>query len=243
MPGPNPRLVSLHVWGDFACFTRPEHKVERMSYPVPTPSAARGIFEAVFYEPEMYYIIHSIGIVKRSRWFSLARNEVKYAISSEKVEAAMRSGGLMAPMYCGASSEAISQRNMIGLADVDYVITAEIRLTARAKPPRANLAKYYDMLIDRAQKGKVFHRPFFGCREFPVSFEYLDDPASVPLCASEWASEDLGLMLYDVFDPFDRATGLSQKPDPIFFRARVQDARINTDPYHADLFRPDGVSS
>ena len=81
-----PNLITLRVWGDFACFTRPEMKVERVSYPVMTPSAARGILEAVFWEPQMFYLIDSIRIVKRGRWVSFRRNEVTKVISSTAQE-------------------------------------------------------------------------------------------------------------------------------------------------------------
>jgi CRISPR-associated protein Cas5d len=206
-------LVTLRVWGDFACFTRPEMKVERVSYPVMTPSAARGILEAVFWEPQMYYLIDSIRIVKRGRWLSIRRNEVTKVISLDSAMTWMRSPEKTTPIRAGGGAEDGTQRNMLALQDVEYLITAELRLTALARPPRDNLVKYLDEFERRARNGKCYHRPGLGMREFAADFEWEPDPdAALARRAAELQTparidEDLGLMLYDVFDPGARATG------------------------------------
>src|SRR5262249_26780899 len=112
-----------------------------------------------------------------------------------------------------------AQRSMLALADVEYVITAEVRLTPKAVPPGDNLGKYLDLIRHRAAKGKCFHRPYLGCRELAADFDLVDDPASV--AADETFSDNLGLMLYDVFDPATRTRQRFDPPRPVFFKATV----------------------
>ena len=186
--------ISIRVWGDYACFTRPEMKVERVSYPLPTPSAARGILEAIYWEPQMYYLIDNIGVIKKGRWLSFRRNEVKTVINLGDVR--RRAGGNADAGYirAGGGGDDTAQRNMLALADVEYVITAQVRLTPRHDPRIDNLPKYRDQIRERATKGKCFCRPAFGCREFAADFEWVEDVKSVPL--ANWPEEDLGIMLY-----------------------------------------------
>jgi CRISPR-associated protein Cas5d len=239
MTAPNPpRLISLRVWGDFACVTRPELKAERVSYTVLTPSAARGILEAVYFEPQMSYLIHEIGVVKRGRWFSFRRNEVSKVVSFRDAARAMDGAGRLATIQAGGGAPDATQRGMLALAGVEYLITAEIRLSRRAEPPRDNLDKYHDLFVHRATRGKCFHRPYLGCREFDAHFAYVPDPSTVQLGVEEWAKqEDLGLMLYDVFDPRDRDSGDSARPSPVFFEAKLWDARLECHPDRVRLVR------
>jgi CRISPR-associated protein Cas5d len=209
-----PNTITLRVWGDFACFTRPEMKVERVSYPVMTPSAARGILEAIFWEPQMYYLIDSIRVVKRGRWISIRRNEVTRVISLDSAKTWMHSPDKTSPIQAGGGAEDGTQRNMLALQDVEYLITAEVRLTPLAQQPRDNLGKYLREIEGRARAGKCFHRPGLGMREFAADFEWEPDPdAALARRAAELnqpvfrGEEPLGLMLYDVFDPQARATG------------------------------------
>jgi len=201
-------LITLRVWGDFACFTRPEMKVERVSYPVMTPSAARGILEAVFWEPQMYYLIDSIRVVKRGQWISIRRNEVTRVISLDNAKTWMHSPEKFSPIQAGGT-----QRNMLALQDVEYLITAEVRLTPLAQPPRDNLGKYLREIEGRARSGKCFHRPGLGMREFAADFDWESDPEAAlarraaELSQSTAINEPLGLMLYDLFDHRARAAG------------------------------------
>ena len=203
--------ITLRVWGDFACFTRPEMKVERVSYPVITPSAARGVLEAVFWEPEMYYLVDSIHIIKRGSWFSTRRNEVTAVISIDSAKQWMKNPEKVVPIQAGGGAADGTQRNMLALRDVEYLITAEVALTELAAPSRCNIGKYLDQIKRRASAGKCFHRPCLGVREFDANFDYEANPdtafvrrreelaaTDTPLVHVKY--EPLGLMLYDVFD-------------------------------------------
>jgi CRISPR-associated protein Cas5d len=142
-----PCLVSVRVWGDFACITRPELKAERVSYALLSPSAARGMLEAIYYEPQMYYLVHEIGVIKRGRWFSFRRNEVKKVVLFRDAAWAMAESGEIGPIRAGGGAADATQRGMLALADVEYLITAEIRLSRRVEPPRDSLEKYKGLFI------------------------------------------------------------------------------------------------
>jgi len=212
-----PNLITLRVWGDFACFTRPEMKVERVSYAIMTPSAARGILEAVFWEPQMFYLIDSIRVVKKGRWFSFRRNEVIKVISLDSAKTWMREPDKVTPIQAGGGAADGTQRNMLALHDVEYLITAEVRTTPLADRPEDKLEKYLAEIERRARQGKCFHRPALGVREFSADFDWEPDPdaALQRRYAEETArgnplgpfDEDLGLMLYDVFDHNERQAG------------------------------------
>lgn len=204
-------LVTVRVWGDYACFTRPEMKVERVSYPVMTPSAARGILEAIFWEPQIYYWIEAIRVIKRGRWFSFRRNEVEQVIILDNAKTWMREPEKVRPIMAGGGVG--TQRNMLALEEVEYTITAEVRLTEIGKRNNG-LVKYLEEFKRRTRGGKCFHRPAFGVREFAADFEWEEDAqAALERRAAElkedWRGyqEDLGLMLYDVFDSNERADG------------------------------------
>lgn len=217
--GNNNNLVTIRVWGDFACFTRPEMKVERVSYPLPTPSAARGILEAIYWEPQMYYVIDSIRVVKKGYWFSFRRNEISAVISIANAQSWMKGTKDISYIEAGGGAKDAAQRNMLALADVEYLITAEVRPSGLHDASRCNIAKYLREIKERVQKGKCFHRPAFGCREFAVDFDYVDDAEAVHRQRIQevhgdsanpshlWPDEDLGLILYDVFDHDERARG------------------------------------
>lgn len=206
-------LITLRVWGDFACFTRPEMKVERVSYPVMTPSSARGILEAVFWEPQMFYLIDSIRVVKRGRWVSFRRNEVTKVISLDSAKSWMKAPEKTVPIQAGGGAEDGTQRNMLALHDVEYLITAEVRVTPLANRPEDKVEKYMREIERRARIGKCFHRPGLGMREFAADFDWESDAGAAlerrcsELGISVALNEDLGLMLYDVFDHRERAEG------------------------------------
>jgi CRISPR-associated protein Cas5d len=214
----------LRVWGDIACFTRPEMKVERVSYPVLTPSAARGILEAILYKPQFRWQVLKIAVKKPIRFLAFRRNEVKSRLSARN------------PLPLIIEDDR-TQRNTLALRDVEYIIEADIQLTSLANQPRRKppcedepgggdtLIKYLAMFQRRVGKGQCFAQPCFGCREFPAHFELADESAmAVP--AGINPDSDLGLMLYDVFD-LDKMhePGKVKKPEPhiTFFRARLKD--------------------
>jgi len=216
-----PNLITIRVWGEYACFTRPEMKVERVSYPICTPSAARGILEAIYWEPQMYYVIDTIAVLKKGRWFGFRRNEVTSVISLNEAQSWMRGRTPVKYIAAGGGAPDAAQRNMLALADVEYLITAEVRPTKLHDASKFNIKKYLGEIERRASKGKCCHRPVLGCREFSADFEWVQDTqATLERRAAEvladkenkdwkiiWPEEDLGLMLYDVFDVDQREEG------------------------------------
>lgn len=201
----NKNLVNVRVWSDFACFTRPEMKVERVSYPIITPSAARGILEAIFWKPQMFYLIDSIRVVKKGSWTNFRRNEVTKRVSFTQAKSAMVGNGEISTIQAGGGAADATQRNMLALENVEYIITAEIRVSDIGRRGDNNLKKYLEEAERRIGAGKCFHRPSFGVREFTADFELvenIDDFAP----ENRW-NDDLGLMLYDVFSHEERAVG------------------------------------
>lgn len=232
--------ITVQVWGDYACFTRPEMKVERVSYPICTPSAARGVLEAIFWEPEIYYVIDSISVIKKGRWFSFRRNEVSAVISIKEAQKWMNGSKEVKYIEAGGGGEDAAQRNMLALAGVEYLITADILPTKkRSKHP---LGVYVEEVQRRARKGKCYHRPGLGCREFAADFDWVEKPSEFKL--ANWQEDDLGIMLYDVFDPAKRSVADEEnphvKPMPAFFHAKIKDAVMDCHPDRISLLRPQG---
>jgi len=209
----NEELINIRVWGEWACFTRPEMKVERVSYPVITPSAARGVLEAIFWEPQMYYIIDSIRVVRKGLWSSIRRNEVTSRISIANAKKWMSGTVEVSPIKAGGGAEDGTQRNMLALKDVEYIISAHVNLSELGKKADEKLLKYCNEIKRRASSGKCFHRPSFGMREFAVDFDWEDNAKDALQrrlqeigYTNNW-QEDLGLMLYDMFDWQERGAG------------------------------------
>ncbi len=209
--------ITLRVWGDYACFTRPEMKVERVSYPVMTPSAARGVLEAVFWEPEIYYLIDAIHVIRRGRWFSFRRNEVISVISLDSAKTWMKSPEKVSPILAGGGAPDGTQRNMLALHEVEYLITAEVKLSGLGS--RHGLKTYVEEIRRRARNGKCYHRPYLGVREFACDFDWEENAEDAferrkQELGVEWRGYDdsIGLMLYDVFAPELRAQGFRWLP-------------------------------
>jgi CRISPR-associated protein Cas5d len=204
--------VRLRVWGERACFTRPELKVERVSYDVPTPSAARGILEAIHWKPAIRWVIDRIHVLKPIRFQSFRRNEVGAKISARNIEQAMRTGstdglGLIV-------DDNRQQRAATILVDVDYVIEAHFELTEKVRDGDTP-AKHISMFNRRAEGGQCFHRPCLGTREFAAAFELIAEGAPLPRSElpGHQRERDLGWMLHDI----DFANGARSR----FFRARI----------------------
>ena len=214
-------MIQLEVWGAYALFSRPELKVERVSYDVPTPSAARGIVESVYYHPGLRWYIDRIHVLNPIRFVSIRRNEVTDKISGRNVRQAAQGGGQ--PLYL-VTSQKIVQRSSLLLQDVHYVIEAHFEMTDKAAPSD-NPGKFQDIVIRRMERGQCFHTPYFGCREFPVSFRRWPG-GPIP---SIDETRDLGLMLYD-FDYSDPAA-----ITPTYFRARLEHGVLNTQ--NCEVFR------
>jgi len=204
--------VKLHVWGDRACFTRPEMKVERVSYDVMTPSAARGILEAIHWKPAIAWAVDRIHVLKPIRFQSFRRNEVGAKASAANAARAMRAGSTAGLGLVVEDNR--QQRATTLLVDVAYVIEAHFDLTAKAGTEDTP-AKHIAMFNRRAAAGQCFHRPCLGTREFAAEFTLIAEDA--PLPASELPpgqqDRDLGWMLLDI----DHAAGGVSR----FFRARL----------------------
>lgn len=217
--------IKLEVWGDYALFTRPEMKVERVSYDVITPSAARGIVEAIYFHPGLRWQIDRIRVCSPIRFGNLRRNEVKSVISARNVRTVMEQG-------CGqlyiSTAEDIQQRASMLLRKVHYVIEAHFDMTDKAAPSD-NPGKFQDIVTRRMAKGQFYYQPYFGCREFPVNFKPC---VQAPSCPDELKGErDLGWMLYDMdySDP--------QNITPRFFRAVLRDGVLTVPPFDSEEVR------
>lgn len=207
--------VKVRVWGDLALFSRPEMKVERCSYDMMTPSAARGILEAIYWHPGLSWVIDRIHVRKPIQFTSIRRNEVKSKISANNVLTVMNGGDK--PLYI-SSKEDIVQRAAILLRDVDYVIEAHFEMTAQANSSD-NPGKFKDIVMRRLRRGECYHMPYFGCREFPAHFELFEDDEVDTAYQDE--KRDLGYMLYD-FDYTD-----PEDIQPMFFRAVLSDGVLD----------------
>jgi len=200
----------LEVSGDFACFTRPEMKVERVSYDVITPSAARAVFEAILWKPAMRWHVRKIEVLKPIRWINLRRNEVASVVSTRNAETAMKTGTGNLGLYI---EEDRQQRAGLFLRDVAYRLHADLEVLPNADQ-EATPRKYQEMFERRAIKGQCVNQPYLGCREFAAAFRPVDARAAKPSPIPE--NRDLGFMLHDL-DFSNRSD-----PSPRFFRARME---------------------
>ncbi len=197
----------LEVSGSFACFTRPEMKVERVSYDVMTPSAARAVFESVLWKPTIKWQVHRIEILKPIRWINLRRNEISAVVSTRNVQQAMTAGSGMLGVYIEDERQ---QRAGYFLRDVAYRIHANLSLAIGCNEP---IMKYTEMFARRASKGQCVNQPYLGCREFAAEFRLVTAETSPASPISE--TRELGWMLHDLdfTDPSD--------PQPRFFKAKI----------------------
>lgn len=232
--------ISLHVWGDYACFTRPELKSERMSYEVMTPSAARGILSAIYWKPEFRWIVDRIHVLKPIRYMQVRRNEL--GLKSICPASAVMSGAR--PAFVGQFIEDIrQQRASTILRDVSYVIEAHVEIVEET-PGVNNVAKHLEVFKRRASQGQCFHAPCLGNREFPAMFELVGQ--DVPFPESELPEEQknrsFGLMLHDMVYRDDKKgriicahTGKKQTAEPRFFLAELVDGVLHVPSIHSTL--------
>ena len=212
----------LEVSGDFACFTRPEMKVERVSYDVITPSAARAVFEAIFWKPAVRWRVRRIEVMKPIHWINLRRNEVGAVVSVRNVQTAMNGGDSLLSLNIEDERQ---QRAGLFLRDVAYRIHADLDI----RPDRLDTsppAKYMTMFERRAEAGQCVNQPYLGCREFAARVRYVADPALEPPPIAE--TRDLGWMLHDL----DFAK--PDDPQPRFFRARLTNGVIEVPAWDAE---------
>lgn len=208
----------LEVSGPFACFTRPEMKVERVSYEVMTPSSARSIFEAILWKPAIRWRVHRIEVLKPLRWINLRRNELSAVVSIRNVQQAISAGSGTLGLYIEDERQ---QRAGYFLRDVAYRIHADLTLTPGR--PSEPLAKYTDMFTRRALKGQCVNQPYLGCREFAAAFKLITPGTPVVQPITE--SRPLGWMLHDLdfSDPND--------PQPRFFNAALVKGVVAVPPF------------
>jgi CRISPR-associated protein Cas5d len=216
--------IRVLVSGEHACFTRPEMKVERLSYDVMTPSAARGILEAIHWKPAIRWIVEEIHVLEPIRFQSIRRNEVGAKVPVAAVRKAEKTGDLTGLHLIVEDNR--QQRAATVLSKVAYVIVARFELTAKAGADD-NPGKHLDIFNRRARKGQCFHQPCLGSREFPARFELIEPDASLPKAIDE--TRDLGFMLYDIDHAGDHSS--------LFFRAQLDDGVMNVPPPNSSEIR------
>ena len=205
--------IKLRVWGDYACFTRPEMKVERVSYDVMTPSAARGILEAIHWKPAIRWVIDKIHVLRPIRFDNVRRNEVSSKIPKPNPLKVMHDKKRLCFLVDDGDNR--QQRASTLLREVEYIIEAHFQMTEKAGPDD-NEGKHLSIFNRRAASGQFFHQPCFGCREFPASFELLQ--GEIPASHYVGQTKELGYMLLDI----DFANDMR----PLFFRAIMEDGII-----------------
>lgn len=207
--------IKFRVWGDYACFTRPEMKVERVSYDVITPSAARGILESVYWKPAIHWFIDKIIVIKSIKFENIRRNEVtdKMSVSTSTIKKAIE--GNETSIYLDATSKRAQRASML-LKDVEYIIEAHFELTDKAGETDT-VEKHYSIVSRRFRNGQCYSRPYLGCREFSAHFEIVEDDK---LIQSEYSGSerDLGWMLWDINFEGNRT--------PIFYRPKMVNGEI-----------------
>jgi CRISPR-associated protein Cas5d len=207
--------VKLMVWGNWACFTRPEMKVERVSYDVITPSAARAVLEAIYWKPSIRWVIDRIHVLRPIRFTNIRRNEVASKIPLKNVTTAMKNPGDSLGMYV---EDVRQQRAALILRDVCYGIEAHFEYTGDNDKRDG---KHLDVFNRRAQNGQCFAQPYLGCREFTAFFQTVDEFPPSPLDGAR----DLGWMLHDI--------DFGNNMEPHFFRAEMSNGIVEVPPFQA----------
>ena len=219
------RTYCLELSGPYACFTRPEMKVERVSYDVITPSAARACFEAILWKPAIRWHVRRIEVLRPIRWINLRRNEVASVVSTRNVEAAMKAGKGELGLYIEDDRQ---QRAGLFLRDVAYRVHADLEFLPQ-RDPQANAMKYQQMFERRASKGQCVNQPYLGCREFAAAFRLVDHPEIESPAIAE--TRELGFMLHDL--DFSNAAD----PKPRFFRAQMEQGTVKVPGWDSEEVR------
>lgn len=212
--------IKLKVWGNYACFTRPEMKVERVSYDIMTPSAARGILEAIYWKPAIVWVIDRIHVLNPIRFDNVRRNELAGKVRLGIVKRAMNDGCSAVEVFIEDDRQ---QRAAMVLRDVAYIIEAHFAFTGDEDN---NPAKHKEIFDRRAGKGQCFHQPYFGCREFPACFKLIEEDMQVSQLKG---THDLGWMLHDI--------DFKNNMEPKFFRAIMRDGVIDVPPFYGEEVR------
>ena len=247
----SPTTHVIEVWGDFACFSRPELKVERWSYPCPTPAAARGIFDAIYVKPPaphkppaFRWQVRRIEVLSVPAYIALRRNEVKDVANVAAIEKWMTGAAEPEPIWADGDRETLgtdekgrTQRQTMALKNVRYRLYAEVRPWPGFE---GESTAFDEQFRRRAEHGKCFQQPCFGAREFPAFFKLLNGERHkepVPL------DQDLGFMLYDVFD-LSRPGGAYDAPFISLFRAKLKKGVLEVPPFEStDVLKPEGEAA
>lgn len=234
----------LEVWGDFACYTRPELKIERFSYPVVTPSAARGIFDAIYWKrtKNFYWQMDRVELLKPPRYIALRRNEVKDKVSASSVAGWMKGTSEPVPIFADGDADTLgtdqkgrTQRQTMALKDVAYRIHAHV--VAREGGQQA-LDEIEPQFKRRARSGQCIYQPYLGCREFAAFFRYVESDEES--CPAFDVDLDIGLMLYDVFD-LSKPGAWDDKPSVSLFDAKVVGGVLEIPEYSSNaVLKPTG---
>ncbi len=216
--------IKILIKGDYACFTRPEMKVERVSYDIITPSAARGIIEAVYWKPAIRWIIDKIYVINPIKFTNIKRNEVAGKIPDLVPNSILKG---KSERFFIDSNAARQQRSSMILKDVEYVVCAHFELTESADPATETVEKHYNCALRRFRKGQSYHQPYLGTREFGADVELLPDDFQIQSQLS--GTLDLGWMLYDLnySDP--------ENIQPQFFKSVLEDGKLDLS--HVELVR------
>ncbi|MCD4676741.1 MAG: type I-C CRISPR-associated protein Cas5c [Desulfobacula sp.] len=213
--------VRIKAWGERACFTRPEMKVERVSYDVPTPSSVRGILEAIYWKPSIRWVVSKIIVQNPISFENIRRNELSGKLVKNSITKAMRDGEFSVEIFIEDNRQ---QRASMVLKNVSYIFEAFFEMTGikSEKKDDQNPQKHLEIFTRRAQKGQCFHQAYFGCREFPVNFEWVNNDDTTPPFQGE---RDLGWMLYDM--DFKN----KKDPKPLFYRPKMINGIIDVPHY------------
>ncbi|MBG9804877.1 type I-C CRISPR-associated protein Cas5c [Brevibacillus laterosporus] len=211
--------VQLHVWGEYACFTRQELKAERTCYEVITPSAARGILEAILWKPSINWIVDRIHVLNEIKFATIRRNELSHVISSSNIKTAIEKEKPIKRQIITEDKERQQRASMI-LKNPSYVIEAHVELSSSADKSDT-LKKYFNMFVRRASKGQCIHNPYLGCREFAANFSYVEknDDIFHQSFYREAPDRDLGLMLWDL--------NYQRNREPFHFHAKMRQGVID----------------
>lgn len=211
--------IKVRVWGEYACFTRPEMKVERVSYDMITPSAASGLIEAIYWKPAIKWTIDKIHVIKPIKFTNVRRNEVSEVVKFSNVKKAMEND----LPYNIVATQNRHQRAALILKDVEYVIEAHFDLNINKAGETDSVEKHYNIALRRLRQGQYFHHPSFGTREFGASFEIIEKEEDIPQSQLE-GQLDLGYMLYDLNFEVNET---KQIVNPSFFRAVLDDGILD----------------
>lgn len=227
--------VKLKIWGEYACFTRPEMKVERVSYDVMTPSAARGILEAIYWQHAIRWVVEKIIVYRPIKFTNIRRNEVADKIAYRNITSAMNGKG-EAPCIFVDDQNQRQQRAAMVLQDVEYVIEAHFDFTGA---PDDNPGRHQDVFTRRALKGQCYHQPVLGCREFPAHFELIEGAAPESTIKGE---RELGWMLHDIVHDYSQDNGNKQhtcveKCTSKYFKALLKDGAVTVPPLQSEEVR------